>query len=113
MAHHTLVYFVAIKQRITSTCNKPSLPDITLSERNQPQKGLSCMIPFFLFLGLHLQHTDIPKLEVKLELQLQAYATATATPDLSHVCKLHHSSQEMAKRPKTKVPDLNLAGSHR
>ena len=29
---------------------------------------------------------------VKLELQLPAYATATATPDLSHVCDLHHRS---------------------
>ena len=28
-----------------------------------------------------------------MELQLLAYATVTATPDLNHVCNLHHSSQ--------------------
>ena len=31
---------------------------------------------------------------VELELQLPAYTTATATPDLNHVCDLHHSSRE-------------------
>ena len=34
---------------------------------------------------------EFPRLGVKLELQLPAYATATATPDVSHVCNLHHS----------------------
>ena len=29
---------------------------------------------------------------VESDLKLVAYATATATPDLSHVCDLHHSS---------------------
>ena len=52
---------------------------------------------FFSFLppspqGLHSQHTDIPRLEVKSELQLLAYTTATATRDPSHVCDLTHSS---------------------
>ena len=37
---------------------------------------------------------EIPRLGVQLEPQLLAYATATATPDLSHVCDLHHSSQQ-------------------
>ena len=31
---------------------------------------------------------------VELELQLPAYTTPTATPDPSHVCNLHHSSQQ-------------------
>ena len=31
---------------------------------------------------------------VELDLQLQAYITATATPDLSHICILHHSLQQ-------------------
>ena len=35
---------------------------------------------------------EVPRLGVKLELQLLAYATVMATPDLSHICKLHHSS---------------------
>ena len=37
---------------------------------------------------------EIPRLEVKLELQLPAYATATAMWDPSHICDLHHSSQQ-------------------
>ena len=37
---------------------------------------------------------EAPRLEVELELQLLVYTTATATWDLSHVCDLHHSSQQ-------------------
>ena len=39
---------------------------------------------------------EVPRLGVELELQLLAYtiATATTTWDLSHVCDLHHSSQQ-------------------
>ena len=37
---------------------------------------------------------EIPRIGVELELQLPAYATATATSDLSHICNLHHSSQQ-------------------
>ena len=37
---------------------------------------------------------EVPRLGVKLELQLPAYATATATQDPSHICDLHHSSQQ-------------------
>ena len=44
------------------------------------------------FLGLHLQHMEVPRLGVQSELQLPAYTTATAMPDLSLVCDLHHSS---------------------
>ena len=50
---------------------------------------------FFVFLGLHPQHMEIPGLGVELELQLPAYTRATATPDPSHVCDLHHSSQQL------------------
>ena len=46
----------------------------------------------FAFLGLHLQHVEVPRLGVDLELQLPGYTTATATLDLSHICKLHHGS---------------------
>ena len=35
---------------------------------------------FFLLSGLHLQHMEVPRLEVKLEQQLLTYTTATATP---------------------------------
>ena len=47
-----------------------------------------CMC-LFCFLGPHLQHTEVPRLGVKLELQLLAYATATWDP--SHIYDLHHS----------------------
>ena len=46
---------------------------------------------FFVFLRLHLQHMEVPRLGVKLELQLLAYTTATATLGLSHISDLHHS----------------------
>ena len=35
---------------------------------------------------------EVPRLGVELELQLQA--TVTASPNPSHVCDLHHSSQQ-------------------
>ena len=46
--------------------------------------------PFFFFLGLPLQHMEVPKLGVDSELHPLAYTTATATPDLSCLCKLCH-----------------------
>ena len=46
---------------------------------------------FLVFLGLHLQHTEVPRLGVKEEMQLPAYATATSPSDPSHVYDLHHS----------------------
>ena len=48
----------------------------------------------FCFLGPHLRHMEVPRLEVELELLPPAYTTATATPDPSHVCELHHSSRQ-------------------
>ena len=63
---------------------------------DSPGEGLFCFfgfVLFFCFLGLHPWHMEVPWQAVKLELQLVAYATAIATPDPSHVCDLHHSSQ--------------------
>ena len=37
---------------------------------------------------------EVPRLGVESELQMPAYTTATPTLDLSHVCDLHHSSQQ-------------------
>ena len=37
---------------------------------------------FFVFLGPHLWHMDVPRLGVESELQLLATATGTATWDL-------------------------------
>ena len=50
-------------------------------------------IQFFL-LEPHLQHMEVPRLEVKLELQLPAYTTATATPNPRSIYNLCHSSQQ-------------------
>ena len=45
---------------------------------------------FFVFLGPHSWHVEVPRLGGESELQLPAYATATATAtwDLSHICDL-------------------------
>ena len=48
----------------------------------------------FVLLGPHLRLMEVPRLGVWSELLLPAYARATATPDLSHVCDLHHSSRQ-------------------
>ena len=37
---------------------------------------------------------EVPKLGVESKLQLPTYTTATVTQDPSHVCDLHHSSQQ-------------------
>ena len=44
---------------------------------------------FWVVLGLHLRHMEVPRLGIQLELQLPA----TAMWDLSHICNLHHSSR--------------------
>jgi len=49
---------------------------------------------YFVFLGLHPWHTEVPRLGVELELELPAYTTATATPDPSCIFSLHLSSQQ-------------------
>ena len=46
----------------------------------------------FCLLRLRLWHMEVPRLGVSSQLQLLAYTTVTATPDLSHICNLHHSS---------------------
>ena len=48
----------------------------------------------FFFLGLHLKHMVVPRLEVESELQLLAYTRATATSDLSRISDLYHSSRQ-------------------
>ena len=65
-------------------------------------RGITCRVTtsamsfFFLmsFLGLHPWHMDVPRLGDESELQVPAYTTATATQDPSHICSLHHSSQQ-------------------
>ena len=49
---------------------------------------------YFVFLGPHPQHLEVPRLGVQSELQLPAYITATTMPDPRHTCELHQSSQQ-------------------
>ena len=57
--------------------------------------GFFCLFVFvFVFLGPNPQHTEVPRVGVKLELYLPAYTTAIARWDPSHVCNLYHSSQQ-------------------
>ena len=61
--------------------------------------SLRCFVLFFVFglfvfLGPHLQHMEVPRLEVQSELLLLAYARDTATQDPSSVCDLHYSSRQ-------------------
>ena len=53
-------------------------------------------LPSFLFSFFvpYPWHMELHRLGIQLELQLLACATATAIRDLSHVCNLHHSSQQ-------------------
>ena len=52
------------------------------------------------------QHMEVPKLGVELELSPMAYATATAMQDPSHICNLHHSSQQrQILTPQSKARD--------
>ena len=54
---------------------------------------ISLSLSLFL-LELHMRPMEAPRLGVELKLQLPAYTTATAMRDLSHICDLHHSSQQ-------------------
>ena len=47
-----------------------------------------------LFFCLHPWHMEAPRLGVESEMQLLAYTIPTAMPDVSHICDLHHSSQQ-------------------
>ena len=61
---------------------------------------------FICFLGLHLQHMEVPRLGVQMELELLAYTAATAMQDPNRVCKLYHSSrQRLTLNPLTKARD--------
>jgi len=58
------------------------LKNIMWSEKEKWQKKIQDKLPFcvlfffFFFLGLNLQHTEVPRLGVQSELQLPAYTTA-------------------------------------
>ena len=50
------------------------------------------MMPFFPLMAAPVAHGGSQARES--ELQLPTYTTATATPDQSHICDLHRSSQQ-------------------
>ena len=60
----------------------------TLNNQNNLEKEERSWRTLSSFLGLHLEHTKVPRLGVELELQLPAYTTAMVTPDLSCTCDL-------------------------
>ena len=58
----------------------------------KPMQVFYLIFYFFVFLGPHPWHIEVPRLGAESELQLLAYTTATATPDPNCVCNMHHSS---------------------
>ena len=71
-------------------------------------KSLAITLFYFilLFLWLHLQHMEVPRLGVRSELQLQAYATVTAIPDPSCIYNLQRSLwQRQVLNPLSEVRD--------
>ena len=60
---------------------------------------------FFFFLGLHLRHMEIPRLEVKLELQLLPYSTATARIRAMSVTYTTAQQQHGVPNPLNKARD--------
>ena len=64
--------------------------------------------PLFFSLEPYLQHAEFLKLGIKLKLQLLVYTTATTSWDPSHICNLHHSSQQCCiLNPQSKARDPN------
>ena len=64
-----------------------------------------------LFLWPRPWHMEVPRLGVHSELQLPVYTTVTATPDLSHVCHLHHSSGQPGSLTCWVRPGMEVASS--
>ena len=61
---------------------------------------------FLFFLGPHPGPMDVPRPQVELERHLPACPPAIAMQDPSHVCDLHHSSQQHWKlSPLSEVRD--------
>ena len=64
----------------------------TSSSQGKETSNSFCFLGFLFFaLGLHPRHMEVPRLGIQSELQL----LATAVPDLSRICDLHHSSQQL------------------
>ena len=79
----------------------PTPPNVAV-----PCTKLLLLLFFFFFnLGLLQRHIEAPRLGCKSEFQL----STTATWDSSHVCNLHHSSQQcQISDPLSKAKDQTL-----
>ena len=60
---------------------------------------------FFLFLGPHLRHMEVPRLGLELELQLLAFIIVTAKQSLSCICDLCSLWQLQILNPLSKARD--------
>ena len=81
------------KQRLSNYIQKVKMKGYTSAPSAlSPDNHRENFFFFLVFLGLHPQHMEIPRLGVKPELQLLAYATVIAMQDLSHIYDLYHSS---------------------
>ena len=75
-------------------CTEGAVKDIRLSIHWSRQGSFYLIYLFIYFFRAAPAAYEVPKLGAESELQLLAYTTATATPGPSHVCDLHHSSQQ-------------------
>ena len=74
---------------------------------------------FFVLLGPHPQHMELPRLGVKSELHLPAYTTARATPDPSRDCDYTTAHGNTGSfnplvevRDRNRIPDSSRAHYH-
>ena len=63
----------------------------------------------FVFLELHLQHMEVPRLGVQSKLQLPAYATATAMPDprSATYATAHGNAESLAHRGRPGIESMS------
>ena len=86
---------------LCTQCASSFLQSISLNQFLKPPEEVKLLIMshiniafFFSFSCLRatLWHVDVPRLGAESELQLPAHTTAM--PDPSHVCDIHHTSQQ-------------------
>ena len=67
----------------------------TSTKNTLPIKALSYLLIYlFCFLGLQVQHMEVPRLWIEPKLQLPTYTTASAMGDPSCDCEPRHSSRQ-------------------
>ena len=76
----------------TKSTQKDQLIFYILAIKIWTSKNLFIYLFIFCFLGPHLGHMEVSRLEVESVLQLPAYTTAIAMQNMSCICDPHHSS---------------------